>query len=72
MKQWEIILRHMQDYGSITTFESFIEYGITRLSGRIFDLKKKGYSISDEEIYRTNRYGKPVKFKKYFLVKEGK
>ena len=67
MKQWEVILRHMQDYGSITTFESFTEYGITRLSGRIYDLKKKGYDITDEVIYRINRYGRPVKFKKYML-----
>lgn len=71
MKQWEMVLDYMKTEGGITTWESFQEFGITRLSGRIWDLKKKGYDIEDETIYRTNRYGKKIKFKKYKL-KEGR
>ena len=71
MTQTEMILKHLQDYGSITTYEAFMEYGITRLPSRIFDLKSSNYKISDEWIYRKNRYGKKIKFKKYVLEKEG-
>jgi len=42
------IINHIKEYGSITSLEAFRYYGCTRLSGRIFDLKKKGYNISSE------------------------
>ena len=71
MTQVEMILKHLQDFGSITTYEAFTEYGITRLPSRIFDLRNLNYQITDEWIYRKNRYGKKIKFKKYVLEKEG-
>ena len=43
--QCQKILDYMQSHGSITSLEAFREIGCTRLSGRIFDLKKMGYSI---------------------------
>ena len=71
MTQVEMILRHLQDYGSITTWESYEEYSITRLSDKIYRLRSSNYKITDEWIYRKNRYGKKIKFKKYVLEKEG-
>ena len=44
-KQCECILSHLMQHGSITTWEAIQQYGITRLSGRIFDLRKAGYKI---------------------------
>ena len=70
MTQVEIILRHLQDYGAITTYEAFTEYGITRLPSRIFDLRSRNLNITDEWVYRKNRYGKQIKFKKYILERE--
>ena len=67
MTQCEMILQYLKDFGSITTFESFRELGITRLSGRIFDLKQKGYEFEEEWLNTKNRYGKPISFKKYKL-----
>lgn len=63
------VLRHLKEYGSITTFEAFTEYGATRLSAIIFDLRKK-HVIDDEWIERTNRFGDNVRFKKYLYVKK--
>lgn len=40
------ILEYMQTHGSITSLEAIQHIGCTRLSGRIFDLKKMGHSIS--------------------------
>lgn len=63
------ILRHLKEYKSITSFEAFTEYGETRLSAIIFNLRKT-HIITDEWIERTNRFGENVRFKKYIYVKE--
>lgn len=63
------VLRHLKEHGSITTFETFTEYGATRLSAIIFNLRKT-HIITDEWIERTNRFGENVRFKKYLYVKE--
>ena len=70
MSQVEMILKYMQEKGSITTFESYEELGCTRLSGRIFDLKTLGYTIDEETMTKLNRYGKKISFKKYMLRSE--
>lgn len=70
MTQVERIEKHLKEFGSITTWESFEEYGITRLSARIKDLKARGYDFDEEWLTRKNRYGRPVSFKKYILRKE--
>lgn len=40
------VLEYMQKHGSITSLEAFRHIGCTRLSGRIYDLRKKDYNIS--------------------------
>lgn len=39
------ILDYMKEHGSITSLEAIRSFGCTRLSGRIYDLKKAGYNI---------------------------
>ena len=46
MNQADRVLAYMQDRGSITSLEAFRDIGCTRLSGRIFDLKRKGHKIT--------------------------
>lgn len=67
MTQKEMVLDMLKTNGSITSWEAFTELGTTRLSGRIFDLKKDGYEIEKENITRKNRYGHSVTFAKYTL-----
>lgn len=62
-----MVLQHLKDYDSISTWEAIQKYGITRISDKIFRLKKKGYSIIAEDITFTNRYGKKGKYSKYML-----
>lgn len=69
MSQQTRILRHLRDFGSITTFEAFTEYGATRLSAIIFELRKK-YKITDIWVEKENRYGEKIRFKKYIFKKE--
>ena len=68
MTQNERVIRHLQDFGSITSWESFSEYGITRLSAIIYNLKEMGFLFNDEWITTVNRYAEPTSFKKYILL----
>ena len=71
-RQIDRILRHLRDYGSITSLEAITEYGILRLASRINDLKRSGYSIISEPKTGKNRYGETTHFKVYKLAeKEG-
>ena len=67
MTQCERVLRHMRDYGSITSAEAITEYGIYRLASRISDLKKQGVPIEKEMVSGKNRYGEPTCFARYSL-----
>ena len=67
MTQEDRVLRHLQDKGSITSWEAIKEYGITRLSAKIYSLRKSGHEITDERRVSKNRYGEPVWFKRYKL-----
>lgn len=64
---YDRVLRHLTDFKSITSYEAFIDYGITRLSAIIFLLRKDGYNISSQKIAAKNRYGKTVYFANYIL-----
>lgn len=63
------ILHHLIHEGSITSWQAIKEYGATRLSAIIFDLKAMGWDIDGEFISFINRYGDKVRFKRYFLTK---
>ena len=61
------VVRYIKDFGSISTKEAFNDLGITRLSGRIYDLKKKGVPITDRMEKSKNRYGEDVSYKRYSI-----
>lgn len=71
MTQCERILRHLQDYGSITKAEAVTEYGCYRLGARIWDLKAKGVLIKSETVTGKNRYGERRSFARYSLAEGG-
>lgn len=69
LTQKDAVLRHMKDYGSISSIEAFEEYGITRLAARIFELKNDdGIAIHSVPIQSTNRYGDKIIFTRYSLA----
>lgn len=67
MTQCERIIRHLEDYGSITSATAMEEYGIMRLASRISDLKKQGVSIKTEIVSGKNRYGERTSYARYSL-----
>lgn len=57
MTQNDMILNHLREHGSITSKEAIDAYGITRLSGRIFELRKRGNIISASTVRVMDRFG---------------
>ena len=71
MTQNDRILRHLQDYGSISSMEAVREYGIMRLASRISDLKKAGIPIYREMVTGKNRYGENTSYARYSIDQGG-
>ena len=63
----EIVLEYLQTNDYLTTKEASCELGVTRLANCISELRKQGIPILDVWEKGINRYGKPCRFKKYFL-----
>lgn len=68
MTQENKVLEYIKDFGSITSYQAFLDLGITRLSARIFELKNKGYEFEDEFVKTKNRYNETILYKKYKLI----
>lgn len=71
VKQTERIIRHLRDYGSITSLEAMEEYGIMRLASRVSDLRKAGMPIRAEMVSGKNRYGEATNYARYYLDMKG-
>lgn len=67
---YEIILKHLQEKGSITSYEAIQKYGCTRLSQYIYLLRKNGYVIRSVNHTTKNRYGQKVTYSQYVLLDE--
>lgn len=65
--QTEDVLRYMKEEGAISSMDAFREFGATRLSAIIFELRRRGYNIETEIWECKNRYGRKTEFAKYIL-----
>lgn len=67
MTQNNKILEYMRANGGITSFEAFAKLRITRLSGRIHELRQMGHKIGMawEETEDKTRFGR------YFIERQG-
>jgi len=68
--QTDDVLWHLQNKGTITTWEAIHNYGATRLSAIIFNLRHRGYTIHSVPLKLKNRYGKPTTIAKYTYIQE--
>ena len=65
--QTEDVLRFMREEGSITSMDAIKEFGATRLSAIIFNLRDRGYDIETHMEVSKNRYGHTVEYARYVL-----
>lgn len=68
INQRQKILDYIKKWGSITSYQAYIDLGITQLATRISELKEQGYEFTYEWITKKNRDGELVSFKKYMLL----
>lgn len=64
------IIEYMKKHGGITSNDAFKYLGITRLSARIKELRDLGYDISTIMMEGVNRFGEPVRYGLYKLVRD--
>ena len=70
LTQCERVIRHLIDFGTITSREAMMEYGIFRLASRISDLNKQGYKFDVTFKSEKNRYGEPTSFAVYRIKEQ--
>lgn len=51
------ILKYLQTFKTLTSLEAINMFGETRLSARIYDLKKQGYKFKTESVRVMSRDG---------------
>lgn len=66
--QRQAVLNELKAGNEVTSMSMWRKYGITRLSGIIYDLKSMGYHIITIMIDCTTRFGEKTKCAKYILV----
>ena len=72
MNHEQVILKHFRRYKYLSAYKAVELYGITRLSARIYDLRRQGYVIQSIRRDAINRYGNPVSYFDYFLISSPK
>ena len=71
MNKTSRVLQYLKENGSITSWEAIQEFGATRLSAIIFNLRHKyNLYIISERIEFTDRYGYKSSFAKYILKED--
>jgi len=66
--QSALILRFMQEVGSITPLDAMREFSCMRCGARIYDLKELGYDITTTMETSTNQFGKQIRFARYSIA----
>lgn len=66
LAQEQRVKEYMIEYGSITIIDAWQKLGVFSLSSRISQLKKSGFPISKGWYTLTNRFGEPIKIRRYF------
>ena len=70
MTQQQMVLKHLEETGSIQPLFALRELGIYRLSSVIHRLRKKGYNIKTKIKHAKGKYGNKIQFAKYKLIKD--
>lgn len=67
MTQTQAVLDWLKTHASISSMEAIKEFGATRLSAIIFNLRKRGYNIETVKCEGTDRFGNKMTFARYYL-----
>ncbi len=70
MNQRQMVLKYLQNHGTIDPMRALNEFGCFSLSQRISELKKQGHPIIAERISKQGLFGK-VNYAEYHLIGKG-
>lgn len=65
-RQKSRVLDFIRTHGKITSLDAFATLGITRLSARIFDLRKDGHNIKTRDVESDGVYGRTT-YAEYYI-----
>ena len=68
MTQAERMIKYMEDFGSITTWQAMFDLGIGSPTKCISNIRKSGVSIETKTVYHLNRYGEKTHHAEYRMV----
>lgn len=60
------VINYMREFGSITTFDAFVDLGCTRLSEYIRQARQI-LNIKDRWETTINRFGEKTEYKRYWI-----
>lgn len=67
MTKTQAVLDWLKTHASISSMEAIQNFGATRLSAIIFNLKRKGYDIDMVWCEGRDRFGNPMRYGRYYL-----
>lgn len=70
MTQKETVREHLARHGTLTSWEAWERYGITRLSEYVMELRREGFPIETpaERIEVRDRFGNAKRIARYRLI----
>lgn len=68
MTQAQKVVDYMNEHGSITTLQAFLDLGVTRLASRIHDISGMGIGIERETVRVETRDGGTAYVTRYRLA----
>lgn len=69
MNKSKMVLDWLKTHAGITSMEAFENFGATRLSAIIFNLKKSGHNIETVMVDGKDRFGNRTRYARYYLRK---
>ena len=66
LSQKEEVLLYLEKYGSISTIEASNKLFIADLQS-VIRILRKTMVISDKWVYKRNKFGRPCRFKRYYV-----
>lgn len=67
MNKTKAVLQWLQTHASISSMEAIDNFGATRLSAIIFNLRKAGHNIETVMCEGRDRFGNQTRFARYYL-----
>lgn len=67
MTKTQAVLEWLKTYTSISSMEAINNFGATRLSAIVFNLRKRGYNIETVMVDGRDRFGNQMRFARYYL-----